>query len=141
MRPPRVVNARVRLAVTLVMAASLSGAYFRMVADAGNWDESVAINTPGQSGDPASPHCRDLAPIWADGRYFPLAYSPASVEKVTVRRIRLTPPPEAKRAGCAPSVQRHTAEDRSADDDVHRRGAVPPNGVVLNHVEARHEIG
>ncbi len=48
------------------------GASFRMVADVGNWDASVAINTPGQSGDPASPHYRDLAPLWAEGRYFPL---------------------------------------------------------------------
>ena len=34
---------------------------FRMVADVGNWDASVAINAPGQSGVPAS----DLAPLWA----------------------------------------------------------------------------
>ncbi len=70
----------------------VSGASFRMVADVGNWDASMAINTPGQSGDPASPHYRDLAPLWAEGRYFPLAYSRAAVENVTAERIRLTPP-------------------------------------------------
>ena len=69
----------------------ISGASFRMVADVGNWDASVAINTPGQSGDPASPHYRDLAPLWAAGRYFPLAYSRGAVEKATRTRIELVP--------------------------------------------------
>lgn len=69
----------------------ISGASFRMVADVGNWDASVAINTPGQSGDPGSPHYRDLAPLWAAGRYFPLAYSRAAVEKATRTRIELVP--------------------------------------------------
>jgi penicillin amidase len=67
------------------------GASFRMVADVGNWDASVAINTPGQSGDPASPHYRDLAPLWVEGRYFPLAYSREAVEKVTRTRFELRP--------------------------------------------------
>jgi penicillin amidase len=69
----------------------LSGASFRMVADVGTWDASVAINTPGQSGDPASSHYRDLAPLWAAGRYFPLAYSRGAVEKATRTRIELVP--------------------------------------------------
>ena len=33
------------------------------------------INAPGQSGDPASPHYRDLAPLWLRGEYFPLLYT------------------------------------------------------------------
>ena len=74
----------------------VSGASFRMVADVGNWDASVAINAPGQSGDPASPHYRDLASLWAAGRYFPLAYSRAAVEKATRTRIELVP----GRPGC-----------------------------------------
>lgn len=69
------------------------GASFRMVADVGNWDASVAINTPGQSGDPASPHYRDLAPLWVEGRYFPLAYSRDAVEKSTRVRFELKPSP------------------------------------------------
>ena len=52
---------------------------------------SVAINTPGQSGDPASPHYRDLAPMWAAGGYFPLVYSRGAVEKATRARIELVP--------------------------------------------------
>ncbi|MEO8249992.1 MAG: penicillin acylase family protein, partial [Burkholderiales bacterium] len=68
-----------------------SGASFRMVLDVGNWDASRFINTPGQSGDPASPHYRDLAPLWLAGKYVPLVYSRAAVERETVKRIRLEP--------------------------------------------------
>jgi penicillin G amidase len=71
-----------------------SGASFRMVVDVGHWDASVAINTPGQSGDPASPHYRDLAPLWAEGRYFPLVYSRDAVETSMRTRIELKPPQE-----------------------------------------------
>jgi penicillin G amidase len=67
------------------------GASFRMVTDVGNWDASVAINAPGQSGDPASPHYRDLAPLWGQGRYFPLAYSREAVEKAARTRFELKP--------------------------------------------------
>jgi penicillin amidase len=69
----------------------LQGASFRMVLDVGNWDNSRAINTPGQSGDPASPHYRDLAADWAEGRYFPLLYSREAVEKAATRTIELIP--------------------------------------------------
>lgn len=68
-----------------------SGASFRMVLDVGNWDASRAINTPGQSGDPASPHYRDLAPLWVKGEYFPLLYSREAVERRTRHRIELLP--------------------------------------------------
>ncbi|GLC95799.1 hypothetical protein Tamer19_52080 [Cupriavidus sp. TA19] len=39
-----------------------AGASFRMVLDVGNWDTSRVVNTPGQSGNSASSHYRDLAP-------------------------------------------------------------------------------
>ncbi|BCS30912.1 penicillin amidase [Luteitalea sp. TBR-22] len=68
-----------------------SGASFRMVADVGQWDASMAINTPGQSGDPASSHYRDLAPLWVKGGYFPLVYSRQAVERETRLRIVLSP--------------------------------------------------
>jgi penicillin G amidase len=68
-----------------------SGASFRMVLDVGNWDDSRAINTPGQSGNPYSPHYRDLAPLWATGDYVPLLYSREAVERAASERLRLTP--------------------------------------------------
>jgi penicillin amidase len=71
--------------------ALTAGASFRMVLDVGNWDASRVVNTPGQSGDPASPHYRDLAPLWVKGEYFPLVYTRAAVEQQTVQRLRLEP--------------------------------------------------
>lgn len=66
-------------------------ATFRMVLDVGDWDRSVCINAPGQSGDPASPHYRDLAALWAAGGYIPMLYSQAAVDAVVARTIRLEP--------------------------------------------------
>ena len=68
-----------------------AGASFRMVLDVGNWDASRVVNAPGQSGNPASPHYRDLAPIWAKGEYFPLVYSRKAVEKESREKIELVP--------------------------------------------------
>jgi len=68
-----------------------SGASFRIVVDLSDWDNTVGTNTPGQSGDPDSPHYRDLFPLWADGRYFPAFFSRARIESVTAERMTLTP--------------------------------------------------
>ncbi|MGA2706198.1 MAG: penicillin acylase family protein [Isosphaeraceae bacterium] len=70
-----------------------SGASFRIIADTGTWDHSVGTNTPGQSGDPDSPHYRDLFEPWALSKYFPVLYSRGKVESVTKARILLTPAP------------------------------------------------
>ncbi len=65
-----------------------TGATFRVVIDTADWDSALATSAPGQSGDPDSPHYADLFPLWAQGRYFPLLYSPhkiiAAAESVTV---------------------------------------------------------
>ena len=82
------VNASSYDPATLRQAA---GASFRVVIDVGDWDNSRAINAPGQSGDPASPHYRDLAPLWLKGDYFPLLYTRAKVEVAAARRIDLVP--------------------------------------------------
>jgi penicillin amidase len=66
-------------------------ASFRMVLDVGQWDNSMAVSSPGQSGDPDSPHYQDLFPLWLEGKYFPLLYSRAAVEKVTERKIVIEP--------------------------------------------------
>jgi penicillin amidase len=68
-----------------------AGASFRMVVDVGNWDQSVVVNTPGQSGNPFSPHYRDLAPLWAAGEYVPLLYSRGAVEGAASEVIALKP--------------------------------------------------
>ncbi len=63
----------------------------RMVIDFGEWDNSVAMNSPGQSGDPRTEHCRDLFESWAEDGAFPLLYSRARIEEETTTRIRLEP--------------------------------------------------
>ncbi len=69
----------------------MNGPSVRLVVDVGKWNNSRAVNHPGQSGDPESPHYRDLAPLWRSGSYFPLAYTRKAVEGVTERVIRLLP--------------------------------------------------
>lgn len=76
--------------------AATAGASVRMVLDVGQWDNSVAINTPGQSGDPYSPHYRDLFPLWAAGDYVPLLFSRAAVEREAETVLTLTPLPSVK---------------------------------------------
>lgn len=68
-----------------------SGGSLKIIADTDDWDNSVGLNTPGQSGDPDSPHYRDLFELWAQGTYFPVAYSRKKVESVTEGVTRLVP--------------------------------------------------
>lgn len=68
-----------------------NGPSFRVIVDVGNWDNSRAVNLPGESGDPDSPHYRDLAQMWLDGESFPLLYTRAAVEQATEKRIHLVP--------------------------------------------------
>lgn len=67
------------------------GASVRLVIDVGDWDNSLCINTPGQSGDPRSPHYGDLARLWAKGEYVPLLYSRQAVDEAAHLLIHLTP--------------------------------------------------
>lgn len=68
-----------------------AGASVRIVMDVGEWDNSVCINAPGQSGDPRSSHYGDLAPLWSEGRYVPMLYSRERVDAETRHVIRLVP--------------------------------------------------
>ena len=69
-----------------------TGASFRIIADTGDWDRSVGTNTPGQSGNPESPHYRDLFEPWADGRVFPgLLRAVQRSKSVTETKTTLVP--------------------------------------------------
>ena len=68
-----------------------SGASFRIIVNTGNWDESIASNTPGQSGDPDSPFYRNLYEDWAKDKYFPLYYSKEKIKSVTYKQTILLP--------------------------------------------------
>jgi penicillin amidase len=69
----------------------VAGASYREVMDLSDWDRSVAINTPGQSGQPGSKHYADLLPLWNEGRYFPLSYSKAAVDRAATDILDLVP--------------------------------------------------
>jgi penicillin amidase len=62
-----------------------------MVLDVGNWDASVTVNAPGQSGDPRSPHYGALATHWANEDYVPMLYSREAVDAAAQTVITLTP--------------------------------------------------
>lgn len=67
------------------------GPSFRAVFDVGDWDRSIAVSPPGQSGWPDSPHYADLAALWAAGDSFPLAFTPAAVQASAETTLTLTP--------------------------------------------------
>jgi penicillin amidase len=69
----------------------MAGGSLKLIADLNDWDSSVALNNPGQSGDPRSPHYRDLFELWAKGKYFPIFYSRVRVESVAERVLILQP--------------------------------------------------
>jgi penicillin amidase len=67
------------------------GASYRQVFDLADWDRGLATSAPGQSGQLGSPHYADLLPLWANGEYFPLAFSRAKVDEVKKHRLVLKP--------------------------------------------------
>lgn len=68
-----------------------NGASVRLVMDVGEWDNSVCINTPGQTGVPGSAHYGDMAEPWVMGAYVPLLFSRARIEEACETRISLLP--------------------------------------------------
>jgi penicillin amidase len=69
----------------------LAGASFRMVVDVADWDKTMFTNSPGQSGNSASPFYKNLFELWATDRHFPISFSKPSVEKSAKERLMLTP--------------------------------------------------
>jgi penicillin amidase len=67
------------------------GQSFRAVWEAGNWDGG-GIDIPlGESGEPGSPHYRDLAPRYAVHALTPLPYSDAAVARAARGTLVLAP--------------------------------------------------
>jgi penicillin amidase len=67
------------------------GASYREILDTADWDRSLTVNTPGQSGQPGSPHYSDLLPLWDQGQYVPLVFSRRIVEMEAADRLLLAP--------------------------------------------------
>jgi len=68
-----------------------AGGAFKIVSDLEDWDNSVGLNNPGQSGNVDDPHYRDLFEYWARGKYFPIFFSRPKVESVAEKKFTLSP--------------------------------------------------
>lgn len=67
------------------------GASFRILVDTENWDKTLGINSPGQSGNPDSPHYRDLFELWGRNGYFPVYFSKENVKAAGEKTTTLVP--------------------------------------------------
>lgn len=62
-----------------------------ITSNPGDWDRSMAIDAPGQSGSPESAHFADLVTLWSDGGYFPLAFTERAVQASAESTLTLAP--------------------------------------------------
>jgi penicillin amidase len=67
------------------------GATFRLIVNTADWDQSVGMNAPGQSGDPESPFYDNLFTLWAKDQFFPVYFSREKIDGVARDVISLTP--------------------------------------------------
>ena len=67
------------------------GATFKMVADVSDWDKTLFINSPGQSGNPASPFYKNLFELWANDQHFTVYFSKEKVIQSAKEKIVLKP--------------------------------------------------
>jgi penicillin amidase len=68
-----------------------SGASFRIIVDTSDWDLTLGMNNPGQSGNPDSPFYSNLSDYWAKDQFFPVFYSRQKVESVASEITVLKP--------------------------------------------------
>ena len=66
-------------------------ASYRQILDVGAWDQSLGVNTTGQSGHAGSPHYFDQNPLWQQGHYHALPFTRQAVDAATVSRLELVP--------------------------------------------------
>jgi len=67
------------------------GATFKMVADVSDWDKTLFINSPGQSGNPQSNFYKNLFELWANDQHFPVYFSKEKVNQSAKEKIILKP--------------------------------------------------
>lgn len=68
-----------------------AGASFRIIVDTGDWESTLGINTPGQSGNPESNFYKNLFSKWANDEYFGVPYGYESIQKKLSERMILKP--------------------------------------------------
>jgi penicillin amidase len=68
---------------------TFGGPPYRMIVDLGDARNSVSLLTPGQSGQPGSPHYDDQIAAWSAGDYHPMLFIREDVEREMQHRLRL----------------------------------------------------
>ncbi|MFM1877380.1 MAG: hypothetical protein RLZZ241_246 [Bacteroidota bacterium] len=68
-----------------------TGASFRILVDTENWEKTLGINSPGQSGNPDSPYYKNLFELWANDAYFSVPYSLESIENTAAQKELFKP--------------------------------------------------
>ncbi len=63
----------------------------RMIVDFSDFNNSLWIQSTGQSGHPASPHYRDLIDKWRTIQYDPMLWGPENIRKAAVSTLVLQP--------------------------------------------------
>jgi len=63
----------------------------RLIIDVGNWDASLAISPPGQSGILGSDHYDDMTSLWRTGDYIPMPWSRNKVEELAKYTLVINP--------------------------------------------------
>jgi penicillin amidase len=67
------------------------GAGWRTIIDVGNWDNSLQILMPGQSGDPRNQHYDDQSESWYTGGYTAMPFSEQQIASAVKHQTILTP--------------------------------------------------
>ena len=70
-------------------------ASWRAVYDLADLDRSVGVLPTGNSGNPASNHWNDQAPLWAAGEHHELPLTDAAVDAAVISTLRVVPDPDA----------------------------------------------
>ncbi|MDA8686714.1 penicillin acylase family protein, partial [Robiginitalea sp.] len=68
-----------------------SGASFRILVDTKDWERTLGINSPGQSGNPESPFYKNLFDIWAGDGYFTVPYEEVNVKNKAFKQEHFKP--------------------------------------------------
>lgn len=63
----------------------------RMIVDLGNLGNSVTVHTTGQSGHAYNSHYDDMAPLWANGKYYPMLWDDQTVLSNSQSHLKLVP--------------------------------------------------
>jgi penicillin amidase len=63
----------------------------RMLVDFSNFDNSLTVHSPGQSGHAFSPHYKDMVDLWRKGQYYPMHWTRSSVESNSKNLLQLQP--------------------------------------------------